>query len=103
MRVLNAAGDGPASINATVTTPQLTSITGTSGNDAYIVRRNANNLEIFENAARRLDSQLIKHIAALGASLTIETGEGDKRAHGRCRGDAAWHWAIDLQRGNWRQ
>ena len=79
VRVLDAAGDGPASINATVTTPQLTSITGTSGNDAYIVRRNADNLEIFENAPPVGQPTYSSAIAALVEALTIETGEATTR------------------------
>jgi glucose/arabinose dehydrogenase len=77
VRALDAAGDGPASNSVTVTTPQLTSITGTSGNDTYLVRRNADKLEVFENVPPVGQPTYSSTIAALGTTLTIDTGDGD--------------------------
>ena len=73
VRAYNAAGDGPASDSAPVRTPQLSTITGTNGNDVYHVTRTATLLQIYENVDPVGVPTYSSALADLPQTFTIET------------------------------
>ncbi len=77
VRGFNASLEGPLSNTAQVTTPQLVTITGLAGHDTYHVKRVGTQIHIFENTPAVGQPTYSSELAALGASLTINTLAGD--------------------------
>jgi hypothetical protein len=77
VRAFRGATQGPPSNTATATTPQLVTISGSSGHDTYHVRRVGTQIHVFENTAPVGQPTYSSELAALGSSLTINTLDGD--------------------------
>ncbi len=77
VRSFNDAGNGGASNTAQATTPQLVTITGLAGHDTYHVKRVGTQIHIFENTPAVGQPTYSSELAALGASLSINTLAGD--------------------------
>jgi hypothetical protein len=63
--------------NVATATPQLITITGTSGNDTYHVIRAGSQLQIYENTAPSGRPTYFSELAAMGGALTINSLEGN--------------------------
>jgi Fibronectin type III domain len=77
VRSFNDAGNAAASNTAQATTPQLVTINGSAGHDTYHVRRVGTQIHVFENTPPLGAPTYSSELAALGASLTINTLDGD--------------------------
>jgi hypothetical protein len=77
VRAFNTAGDGPSSQNASATTPQLATITGSNLDEDYHVTVEGTLLKIYENELPGGQPTYSSELAAMTGTLTINAGDGN--------------------------
>jgi hypothetical protein len=69
----NEAGDALGSVSQQVTTPQLTEIRGTEGNETYYVTRSGNLLQVYQNGEPTGPPTYSSAVGDLPQSITIDS------------------------------
>jgi hypothetical protein len=77
VRAYNSAGDGPASVTASATTPQLVTINGTPGHDTFHLIRVGTVLNVYDSIPAMGPPVYLSEVAALADTLTINGHGGD--------------------------